>query len=337
MTGRAGPRRVGLPRAKSTSNMVDSTFSREAFRDIARDAAVERDNLRALAEFFRTTIPPSETRNSLSADEECTVFCGADGRKLLWSGQSLRGRAKRSRSQQFQPASAHLPSGVTLETTADGNPYALISLPICIEGSGPWFQAPDTIFRAPTQITTQNTTPPAAGPGGNGGWWPERTSSRGTMSPTTPLPAIPSRRSSIGVSAARKALKNTSKPERGQQQHHLPIHEARPLDSIMFVQKHDGPEPLGSSSASASEPSEQITRAVKALEHSAAVQAAHALLPGCEVSGADPTSASSVKTATPHSDGTKEMRQCAVAHAIPGSIIAANALFTPPKADVESI
>ncbi|KAK7967758.1 uncharacterized protein PG986_002035 [Apiospora aurea] len=300
MTGRAGPRRVGLPRAKSTSNIINSTFSRETLRDMARDAVVERDNLRALAEFFRTTIPPSETRNSLSADEECTVFCGADGRKLLWSGQSLRGRAKRSRSQHFQSASAHLPDGVTLQTTADGNPYALISLPISIEGSGPWFQAPETIFGAPTQITTQNTTPPAGGPDGNGGWWwPERTSSRGTMSSTTPLPAIPSRRSSIGVAAGRKLPRSTSKPERAQQQH-LPIHGARLPESITIVSKHDGPEPLGSGSASASEPSEQIVRAVKVLLPPAAVQTAQALLPGSEVSDAHTTSAS------PPVNGTEE-------------------------------
>ncbi|KAK8035367.1 hypothetical protein PG993_010362 [Apiospora rasikravindrae] len=290
MPGRAGPRRVGLPRrARSTSNMIESTLSREALRDIARDAVVERDNLRALADFFRTTIPPSETRNSLSADEECTVFCGADGRKLLWSGQSLRGRVKRSRSQHSQSASAHLPNGVTLQTTADGNPYALISLPISIEGSGPWFQAPETIFGAPTQITTQNTTPPAAGPNGNEAW-PERISSRGTMSPTTPLPAIPSRRSST---AGRKMPRSTSKPERAQQQQqHLPIHGARPLESVTFViNKHDGSEPLGSGSTSASEPSEQIIRAVKVLEPP--VQTAQAWLLGSEVSGADPTSASS--------------------------------------------
>lgn len=304
MSGRTGPRRVGLPRPKSTSNMVDSGFSREAFRDLARDAVVERDNLRALTDFFRTTMPPSETRNSLSADEECTVFCGADGRKLLWSGQSLRGRSKRSRSQQFQPASTHLPSGVTLETTADGNPYALISLPISIEGSGPWFQAPETIFRAPTQIITRNSTPPAAGLDGNGGW-PERTSSRGTLSPTTPLPAIPSRRSSVGVAAGRKTPRNGLKPERSLQQHQR-IHEACALESITSVIKRYGSEPASLRSTPALEPSEQTTRAAKVLESSAAAQAGQALSPGSELSGAEPTSPSSGRPTTPHSNGTKE-------------------------------
>ncbi|KAK8856214.1 hypothetical protein PGQ11_012126 [Apiospora arundinis] len=297
MSQRAGPRRVGLPRAKSTSNMLESGFSREAFRDMARDAVVERDNLRALAEFFRTTLPPSETRNSLSADEECTAFCGADGRKLLWSGQSLRGRAKRSRSQQFQPASTHLPSGVTLETTTDGNPYALISLPISIEGSGPWFQAPETIFRAPTQIIAA-ATPPAGGPNGNGGW-PERASSRGILSgPTTPLPAIPSRRSSVGVGAARKTPKNTSKPEREQQQQQQqsPTQEACPPESITCVNTLKGSEPASLGSASVSEAS----------EHSAALQAAQALLPGSEVSGLDPSPTSPCMPPTPHFNGIKE-------------------------------
>ncbi|KAK8047261.1 hypothetical protein PG996_015325 [Apiospora saccharicola] len=287
--------------------MVDSGFSREALRDMARDAVVERDNLRALTEFFRTTMPPSETRNSLSADEECTVFCGADGRKLLWSGQSLRGRAKRTKSQQFQPASTHLPSGVTLETTADGNPYALISLPITIEGSGPWFQAPETIFRAPTQIITRNSTLPAAGPDGNGGW-PDRTSSRGTMSPTTPLPAIPSRRSSVGVAAGRKTPRNALKPERGLQQHQR-IHEACGLESITSVIQRYGSEHASLRSTPASEPSEQTTRAAKVLETSAAAQAGgQALWRGSEVSGAEPTSPSFGTPPTPHSNanGTKE-------------------------------
>ncbi|KAK8100294.1 hypothetical protein PG999_010668 [Apiospora kogelbergensis] len=272
--------------------MAESGFSREALRDMARDAVVERDNLRALAEFFRTTIPPSETRNSLSADE-CTAFCGADGRKLLWPGQSLRGRAKRSRSQQFQPASSHLPIGVTLETTTDGNPYALISLPISIEGSGPWFQAPETIFRAPTQITTAATSP--AGAHNGNGWWPERISSRGTLSgPTTPLPAIPAQRSSVEATAARKVPNNTSKSERDQRP---TIDEACAPENITFVSRLDGPEPASwGSSAFVSEAS----------EHSAAAQTAQALVLGSEVSGVDSSPACPGWPPTPQFNGMKE-------------------------------
>lgn len=124
-----GSRRAAMPRAASTVDMHRAAAAamaddpEHAFRDIAREQ-IDREALRDLVQFLRTTGPPPTAQNG--PPENCFGKAApADNKR--WSMRSLR-RAPKDR----RPASAHARQShdsAVLRTTAAGHSYRAISVP----------------------------------------------------------------------------------------------------------------------------------------------------------------------------------------------------------------
>ncbi|KAI5919087.1 hypothetical protein F4810DRAFT_688806 [Camillea tinctor] len=164
--GRKDASRARIPRSKSTSHMLDVIRHPLGSGDDVHEAHEKTNisSIRELAEFLRTTGPPSRRPTS---PEDCLRFPGskAGGR---WSVQSLRKRRSKSRTQstQLQP-----PDGAVPETTAGGHNYIALYTPVKYKHHGPWFRSQYPIF-VPGSSPARGNLPRE---------WPERTTSRGPV------------------------------------------------------------------------------------------------------------------------------------------------------------
>ncbi|KAI1126825.1 hypothetical protein F5Y10DRAFT_205655 [Nemania abortiva] len=167
-------RRARLPRSKSASNVFDaySRISGTTDHDM-RDVAFEQADiatLRELANFLRTTGPPTER----PANDDCLPFpAGVEPRR--WSLQSFR-RNKRIKLQRY--SLSHLPENVIPGTTAEGHRYIAISTPSPVRSTastadGPWFRSQYPVFLP----QTPSSSPPPR-PASSPRAWPERKSSK---------------------------------------------------------------------------------------------------------------------------------------------------------------
>ncbi|KAI1487530.1 hypothetical protein F5X96DRAFT_672557 [Biscogniauxia mediterranea] len=141
--GRKDALRARLPRSKSTSHMLDVIRHPLGPGEKVIDAAHEKTNitsLRELAEFLRTTGPPSRRSTS---PEDCLRLPGskAGGR---WSVQALR-RSRRSKSRT-QSAQLQLPDSAVPETTVDGHNHIALYTPVEYKQHGPWFRSQYPVF-----------------------------------------------------------------------------------------------------------------------------------------------------------------------------------------------
>ncbi|RYO79287.1 hypothetical protein DL766_009665 [Monosporascus sp. MC13-8B] len=166
-----GARRARLPRSKSTSNMLDAVNAPpRTTKDEPRDAAgerLDRDNLRALAEFLRTTAPPYGP--ALPQDDECFGLTDSRANRKLIPQSLWRGRRTRSRAQSLQ---TQLPKNAIPGTTTAGHRHIAISTPDLDGGHDSWFRSQYPVL------------PPGASAAGvvNSNDWLGRTSSRGALS-----------------------------------------------------------------------------------------------------------------------------------------------------------
>lgn len=205
-SARFGPRRARLPRSKSTSNMLDdislpSETTEEQLRDAVREQ-IDKDSLRALAKFLRTTEPPPDP--SISHDE-CFGFTGP--RKKFSSGSLRRGRKSRWPSQS---AHGQFPKNVIPETTAAGHRHIAIMIPTPTDSHGPWFRSQYPVYGPTTP--GRPTTSPAE--------WPERSSSKnafttrvrkqGSLGSLRRGPSISSMSSSSGEVSTERSMSSLS-------------------------------------------------------------------------------------------------------------------------------
>ena len=163
-SARFGPRRARLPRSKSTSNMLDditvrSGTTEKELRDAVREQ-IDKDSLRELAKFLRTTEPPPDP--SISHDE-CFGFTGP--RRKFSSGSLRRVRKPRWSSQS---AHGQLPKSAIPEITTAGHRHIAITIPTPSDSNGPWFRSQYPVYGPTTP--GRPTTSPAD--------WPERSSSK---------------------------------------------------------------------------------------------------------------------------------------------------------------
>ena len=135
--GAESNKRSALPRAASDMNMRAAANAdgddyvyedpERAFRDIAREQ-VDRETLRALAQFFKSTGPP--TASHPPSVENCFGVPGGAGgdnnNNKRWSIRSLRKGPSKGR---LRPASLHLGDHTVLRTTSAGHTYMAISIP----------------------------------------------------------------------------------------------------------------------------------------------------------------------------------------------------------------
>ncbi|KAI8627778.1 hypothetical protein F5Y19DRAFT_166282 [Xylariaceae sp. FL1651] len=167
---RNSQRRARLPRSKSTSNIFDTPSCTQSITEYDVDnVAIERtdvDSLRELAEFLRTTGPPS---GRFVAREDCLKLSGS-GRHRRWSLQ-LPKKDWGLKLQRYYSHS-HLPESAIPGTTADGRRYISITTPAPKNSNinGPWFRSQYPIFlpQPPTGSTISRRE------------WPERISSKRT-------------------------------------------------------------------------------------------------------------------------------------------------------------
>ncbi|RYP06304.1 hypothetical protein DL764_003231 [Monosporascus ibericus] len=169
--GRFGAGRARLPRSKSTSNILDAVnVPPRTTRDEPRDAAgerLDRANLRALAEFLRTTAPPYGP--VLRQDDECFGSTGSRANRKLIPQSLRRGKWMRSRAQSLQ---TQLPKNAIPGTTTAGHRHIAISTPDLDDGHEGW-----------SRSQYQDLAPGASAAGRvNSSDWRGRTSSRGAIS-----------------------------------------------------------------------------------------------------------------------------------------------------------
>ncbi|KAK6068379.1 hypothetical protein SCUP234_11180 [Seiridium cupressi] len=175
-------RRARLPRSQSTSNMLDALeVSSRSVRYEPRDIKgepVERNNLRELAKFFRTTAPPvnHDNNNCLPLTRPAV----GESRKHSLQALMKRRRATKLGTQSLQ---LQVSDKVVTKKTIEGYPYATIALPNQPESEGPWFRSQYPVF---TDTGFQHLSGPPR--------WPERTTSRGALSPKSPTQTQPTER-----------------------------------------------------------------------------------------------------------------------------------------------
>ncbi|KAI0125018.1 hypothetical protein BJ170DRAFT_685892 [Xylariales sp. AK1849] len=164
---------VRLPRSQSTSNMLDAvSLSSEIIRHGPRDAEREktnRGNLRDLAQFFRTTVPLSD---SVVSSDDCFGVSGSEESRKR-SIQSLISK-RRVRSPVRSPRML-LEDDAVPGTTAEGCSYVGIAIPGEASTRSPWFRSQDRVS------TDDYSRLMVAHPR-----WPERTTSKGALSTTLP-------------------------------------------------------------------------------------------------------------------------------------------------------
>ncbi|KAI0598107.1 hypothetical protein F4775DRAFT_556528 [Biscogniauxia sp. FL1348] len=169
--GRKDALRARLPRSKSTSHMLDVIRHPLGPGEEVINAAHEKTNitsLRELAEFLRTTGPPSCRSTS---PEDCVRLPGskAGGR---WSVQALR-RSRRSKSRT-QSTQLKLSDGAVPETTVDGHNHIALYTPVTYKQHDPWLRSQHPIpIPIPGSCPVRDCLPQK---------WPERTTSRGPVS-----------------------------------------------------------------------------------------------------------------------------------------------------------
>ncbi|KAI1858867.1 uncharacterized protein JN550_012326 [Neoarthrinium moseri] len=180
MSKKAAFKRMRLPRSHSTSNMLDTvnSFSSRSAKLEPQDnegEQNERHSLRDLAKFLRTTAPP---RHSTASNDNFFSLSGSGPMDRKRSIQSLirrkRGRAP-AMSLQLQPSDIQLSDRIVAKKTIEGYPYATIDL--SDQGS-----ANAATPRAQSPASNDAPARPKFHPPS----WPERTSSKGALSPTFP-------------------------------------------------------------------------------------------------------------------------------------------------------
>ncbi|KAI1371476.1 hypothetical protein F4677DRAFT_306910 [Hypoxylon crocopeplum] len=150
-----------LPRSRSTSDMLDAAtgspnVASHRFRDNARER-VDVDGLRNLAEFLRTTGPPS------NFDAFPKDFLGVSTPSQNWR-RSMRILKKEWKAESQTQSLSRLPNGVVPRTSTDGHHYIAISMPA----------QNDRFSRFRSR--SYSSTPPDRGASSQE--WPERISSR---------------------------------------------------------------------------------------------------------------------------------------------------------------
>ncbi|KAJ1335933.1 hypothetical protein MN608_02677 [Microdochium nivale] len=178
-----GPRRIRLPRSKSASNMLQGQVltlsnTEDDLRDIAREQ-VDPQALQELAEFLRTTGPRSSSAQY--RHDECFRVPANGANAKRWSFQTLKNRRPKTDRPSMPPLTESAKPG----TTTKGNHYLAIEVPDPDVVDGPWGRSQYPVYAADSLVQPERPQSPS---------WPARVSSRGALSPTSPMePSYPTK------------------------------------------------------------------------------------------------------------------------------------------------